>query len=162
MKKTGIMLLLALGVLWSVTMIPPAFAAYSSHQNDQDVNNFLTVYPFAKSTKLDDCSLCHPGGNITQGGKTSVLWELRLLPHQLWPSTASRANSFEWVWTGLQACGSESTGSLEYREAGLGRGFLQQPCRNPGAFLSWRSKRSSRVNACSRHRYESRANSQAP
>jgi hypothetical protein len=71
MKKTGIMLLLALGVLWSVTMIPPAFAAYSSHQNDQDVNNFLNAYPFTKSTKLDDCSVCHPGGNITQGGKTS-------------------------------------------------------------------------------------------
>jgi hypothetical protein len=71
MKKTGIMLVLALGVLWSVTMPPPAFAAYSSHQNDQDINNFLTVYPFAKSTKLDDCSLCHPGGNVTQSGKTT-------------------------------------------------------------------------------------------
>ena len=45
-------------------------AAYSSHQNDQDVNNFLTVYSFARSTKLDDCNLCHPGGNITQGTKT--------------------------------------------------------------------------------------------
>ena len=71
MKKTGIMLLLALGLLWSVTMIPPAFAAYSSHQNDQDINKFMNVYPFANSTKLDDCTLCHPGGKITQGGKTT-------------------------------------------------------------------------------------------
>lgn len=52
---------------WSVL----GFGAYSSHQNDQDVGNFLTVYPFARSTKLDDCVLCHPGGSITQGGKTT-------------------------------------------------------------------------------------------
>lgn len=59
---------LVLAVLWSVAMIPPALAAYSAHQNDQDINNFLAVYPFAKSTKLDDCALCHPGGKI--GSKT--------------------------------------------------------------------------------------------
>ena len=46
-------------------------AAYSSHQNDKDVQAFLAVYPFAKGTKLDDCSLCHPGGSITQGTKTT-------------------------------------------------------------------------------------------
>ena len=49
---------------WKVAT--PALAAYSSHQNDQDIGNFLTVYPFAKSTKLDDCVLCHPGGTITR------------------------------------------------------------------------------------------------
>jgi hypothetical protein len=42
----------------------PVWAAYSSHQNDRDVNNFLAVYSFARSTKLDDCALCHPGGKI--------------------------------------------------------------------------------------------------
>jgi len=41
--------------------------AYSAHQNDQDVNNFLAVYPFAKGTKLDDCALCHPGGKASDG-----------------------------------------------------------------------------------------------
>lgn len=41
--------------------------AYSSHQNDTDVNNFLAVYPFAKGTKLDDCALCHPGGLYPPG-----------------------------------------------------------------------------------------------
>jgi hypothetical protein len=43
----------------------PVLAAYSSHQNDQDVNNFLAIYAFARSTKLDDCSLCHQGGKIS-------------------------------------------------------------------------------------------------
>jgi len=67
MKKIGLLWILALGVLWLVPNVNPAWAAYSSHQNDQDINNFLTVYPFAKSTKLDDCSLCHPG---SPNGKT--------------------------------------------------------------------------------------------
>jgi hypothetical protein len=60
--------LVALLTLWLPALTVPAWAAYSAHQNDQDVNNFLAVYPFAKSTKLDDCSLCHPGGKI--GGKS--------------------------------------------------------------------------------------------
>jgi hypothetical protein len=57
--------------LWLQVLTAPAWAAYSSHQNDQDVNNFLSVYPFAKSTKLDDCSLCHKGGCINSGSKTN-------------------------------------------------------------------------------------------
>jgi len=55
-------------VLWCLAMVAtasPSLAAYSSHQNDQDVNNFLTVYPFARVTKLDDCALCHKGGIIS-------------------------------------------------------------------------------------------------
>jgi hypothetical protein len=51
-------------------LVTLGLAAYSSHQNDLDVRNFLAVYPFAQYTKLDDCSLCHPGGNVTEGGKT--------------------------------------------------------------------------------------------
>jgi hypothetical protein len=42
--------------------------AYSAHQNDQDINNFLILYPSAQSTKLDDCALCHRSGKI--GSKT--------------------------------------------------------------------------------------------
>jgi hypothetical protein len=68
MKKVGSYWILVLGFLWAMVMTTPALAAYSSHQNDEDVSNFLAVYPFAKSTKLDDCSLCHPGGKI--GSKT--------------------------------------------------------------------------------------------
>jgi hypothetical protein len=71
MKKVGFYWILVLGFLWAMGMTTPALAAYSSHQNDQDVNIFLAVYPFAKSTKLDDCSLCHKGGSITSGSKTS-------------------------------------------------------------------------------------------
>ena len=67
MKKVGFYWILVLGLLWTSSMTMPALAAYSSHQNDQDVNNFLTVYPFAKSTKLDDCSLCHPGRDPSLG-----------------------------------------------------------------------------------------------
>ena len=70
MRKRTFAGIMVLGFLLTVTMASPSLAAYSSHQNDEDVNNFLAVYPFAKSTKLDDCSLCHPGGNITEGGKT--------------------------------------------------------------------------------------------
>jgi hypothetical protein len=64
MKKICLLWILFLGVLWMVANVHPALAAYSAHQNDQDINNFLTVYPFARSTKLDDCSLCHPGGKV--------------------------------------------------------------------------------------------------
>jgi len=68
MKKVGFYWILVLGFLWAMVMTTPALAAYSSHQNDRDVNNFLTVYPFAKSTKLDDCSLCHPGSPNGKSG----------------------------------------------------------------------------------------------
>jgi DMSO/TMAO reductase YedYZ molybdopterin-dependent catalytic subunit len=68
MKKVGFYWILVLGFLWAMVMTTPAWAAYSSHQNDQDVNNFLTVYSFAKSTKLDDCALCHPGSPTGRSG----------------------------------------------------------------------------------------------
>jgi hypothetical protein len=61
-KKVGCLLVLA--VFWVALAATQSFAAYSAHQNDQDVSIFLTAYPFAKSTKLDDCALCHPGGKI--------------------------------------------------------------------------------------------------
>jgi hypothetical protein len=64
MKKICLLWILVLGVLWMVANANLVLAAYSSHQNDQDVNHFLAVYPFARSTKLDDCSLCHPGGKV--------------------------------------------------------------------------------------------------
>jgi hypothetical protein len=54
----------AFTLLIALLMATTVFAAYSAHQNDQDINKFLNVYPFAKSTKLDDCALCHPGGKV--------------------------------------------------------------------------------------------------
>jgi hypothetical protein len=67
MRKVTLLWMMVLWFLVMVTTASPSLAAYSSHQNDGDVNNFLAIYPFAKSTKLDDCSLCHPGGGITTG-----------------------------------------------------------------------------------------------
>jgi hypothetical protein len=59
---------MTVAVLSAFGLASYVLAAYSSHQNDQDINNFLTVYPFAKSTKLDDCSLCHPGSPNGKSG----------------------------------------------------------------------------------------------
>ena len=94
MKRLAVIWALFLAVLWSVAMIPPALAAYSAHQNDQDISNFLAVYPFAKSTKLDDCALCHPGGksgnktygscdycHITYGTQTPHMGQVPLNPY---------------------------------------------------------------------------------
>lgn len=39
-----------------------------AHNNDQDSNNFISAYPQAKGTKLDNCYLCHTGGIVN--GKT--------------------------------------------------------------------------------------------
>jgi hypothetical protein len=68
MKRVWVYPILVLGFLWTMVMTTPALAAYSSHQNDQDISNFLAVYPFAKSTKLDDCALCHPGSANGKSG----------------------------------------------------------------------------------------------
>lgn len=71
MRKNGALLFMVSGVLLTIVTATLAFAAYSAHKNDQDINNFLTVYPFTTPTKLNDCCLCHKGGNITRNGKTS-------------------------------------------------------------------------------------------
>ncbi|MGZ3537479.1 MAG: GEGP motif-containing diheme protein [Thermodesulfobacteriota bacterium] len=71
MKKVMFVLIWVLGLSWVTINALPALAAYSSHQNDYDVNNFLSAYPFTRLSKLNDCSLCHPGGNITQNNKTT-------------------------------------------------------------------------------------------
>ena len=68
MKRERFLWLTILGILWMFVGASSVMAAYSSHQNDQDINNFLAVYPFARSTKLDDCSLCHPGSPNGKSG----------------------------------------------------------------------------------------------
>ena len=71
MKKwMRLMISVVLALAGVSVLVSLGLAAYSSHQNDEDVSKFLEAYPFARSTRLDDCSLCHPGGNITQSGKT--------------------------------------------------------------------------------------------
>ena len=64
MRKATFFWMIVLGLLVVVSAASPSLGAYSAHQNDQDINHFLAVYPFAKSTKLDDCALCHTSGNI--------------------------------------------------------------------------------------------------
>jgi len=68
MRKGILLTVLVFGWVSLLGALAEVQGAYSAHQNDQDVNKFLTVYPFAKGTKLDDCALCHPGG--TSGGRT--------------------------------------------------------------------------------------------
>lgn len=41
----------------------PVIAAYKAHHNDRDTANFLKIYSAAKDTKLDNCYLCHTGGD---------------------------------------------------------------------------------------------------
>lgn len=67
MKKI-VFLVLAFTFFWGAGLTSPVWAAYSAHQNDTDVNSFLAVYPSAKSTKLDDCALCHPGSPTGTSG----------------------------------------------------------------------------------------------
>jgi len=43
MRKVCVLWILVLGIFWALAMGSPALAAYSSHQNDQDINNFLSV-----------------------------------------------------------------------------------------------------------------------
>jgi hypothetical protein len=68
MKRKKVLGIFISAVVLAGFLVTLGLAAYSSHQNDQDVSNFLSVYPFARFTKLDDCSLCHPGG--TSSGKS--------------------------------------------------------------------------------------------
>lgn len=42
----------------------PVMAAYKAHHNDRDTVNFLQAYPQAADTKLDNCYLCHTGGEM--------------------------------------------------------------------------------------------------
>ncbi len=62
--KRRTVLILGLSLFLGTCLAVAAWAAYSAHQNDADINHFLTVYPTAKSTKLDDCALCHKSGKI--------------------------------------------------------------------------------------------------
>jgi hypothetical protein len=74
-----------LGLLAAGLVAALAWAAYSAHQNDQDIANFLQVYPFARSTKLDDCSLCHPGSPDNKSGSCDYCHVTYLEKHESVP-----------------------------------------------------------------------------
>jgi hypothetical protein len=46
--------------------------SYKGHSSDLDANTFVTAYPAALGTRLDDCQTCHTGGTFTSGSGTSV------------------------------------------------------------------------------------------
>jgi hypothetical protein len=60
MKKSIVVtgLLMALFICWG----GGAYGAYH-HEGESDAANFLTAYPSKAGTKLDNCNLCHRGGN---------------------------------------------------------------------------------------------------
>ncbi len=57
MKKTGVLLIVAAALLAA----GPALGAYH-HMDEQDAPKFQQAYPHLVGTKLDDCALCHAGG----------------------------------------------------------------------------------------------------
>lgn len=48
------------------------FAAYH-HEGEKDASKFLSVYPDKAGTKLDNCALCHGGGQYENKGKLTTL-----------------------------------------------------------------------------------------
>ena len=46
--------------------------AYKGHENDQDINYFVNVYPATVGTRLDDCQTCHTGGTFTYNSSSGV------------------------------------------------------------------------------------------
>jgi len=67
MKKQ--MILMAVLFLIMV-IVSPGFAAYH-HEGENDSDNFISVYPDKAGTKLDQCALCHSGG---QYEKSPGVW----------------------------------------------------------------------------------------
>lgn len=51
-------------ILFASSLTNPVTAAYKAHNSDSDTELFLTAFPSAVGTKLDNCYLCHTGGNM--------------------------------------------------------------------------------------------------
>lgn len=61
-KKSTFGFLVAVGLLLVLSL--PVIGAYSAHNEDNDIKAFLTAYPNAAGTKLDNCFLCHTSGTV--------------------------------------------------------------------------------------------------
>ena len=55
-------ILIGWGVFAEATQERASSRAYAGHENDQDSQNFIRMYPNAAGTRLDDCQTCHRGG----------------------------------------------------------------------------------------------------
>lgn len=69
-KRTLITGLISLSLILTWTL---AYAAYH-HEGEADADKFLTAYPAKAGTKLDNCSLCHSGGNTGKSDVGSCQW----------------------------------------------------------------------------------------
>jgi hypothetical protein len=60
------LLILAIAASWIVfaeaTQETASSRAYVGHENDRDIQNFISQYPNAAGTRLDDCQTCHRSG----------------------------------------------------------------------------------------------------
>lgn len=66
MKKLFYSPIFLLVFVLSVLLIFPVMAAYKAHRNGVDSAIFLQAYPQAKDGKLDNCFLCHTGGETEE------------------------------------------------------------------------------------------------
>ncbi|MEN6438672.1 MAG: GEGP motif-containing diheme protein [Syntrophobacter sp.] len=73
MRKFSMLVAVSALMLFAV-MISTATAAYHhAGESEKDATIFLNVYPDAAGTKLDNCALCHGGGQDPNTAKTSIL-----------------------------------------------------------------------------------------
>jgi hypothetical protein len=64
---------------------PVSSLSYQGHENEQDTDVLVKVYPALVGTRLDDCQTCHTGGTVTYDNEdTAELYPCtycHLLPH---------------------------------------------------------------------------------
>jgi hypothetical protein len=73
-----------MGVLAVLAASPAAASAAYSHNGESDALSFVSVYPGKAGTKLDSCSLCHGGGTVASGGKTTVYGSCQWCHYKYW------------------------------------------------------------------------------
>jgi hypothetical protein len=72
MKRRKVLTALCVAAVFAAVLgvASTAYGAYH-HAGEIDSAHFLAVHPASAGTKLDSCGLCHTGGSVTSGGKTS-------------------------------------------------------------------------------------------
>jgi len=66
LSATFVLLIISTAIGWNVfaeaAQEKASSRAYVGHETDQDIQNFIQMYPAAAGTRLDDCQTCHRGG----------------------------------------------------------------------------------------------------
>jgi hypothetical protein len=65
--------ILTIGILTILAISASFVEAAYHHEGEKDSGKFLTAYPDKAGTKLDQCALCHSGGQYQSGGKWVTL-----------------------------------------------------------------------------------------